>query len=131
MAVVEVQCPECGSPEVVRYGRQANGEQRYRCNNVDCTRRIFFLRYHNTGRLLEVKRGFVAEFRTSPIVCLCEALPHPTHTVLGMPNCVIRLSTAHFTTASVRWVARPRAQSRPPKSILNRNMVFSATLCRV
>ena len=30
MAVVAVQCPECESHEVVRYGRQANGEQRYR-----------------------------------------------------------------------------------------------------
>ena len=59
MAVVEVQCPECGSPEVVRYGRQANGEQRYRCNNVDCERRIFLLQYHNTGRLPEVKRQIV------------------------------------------------------------------------
>ena len=60
MAVVEVQCPECGRCEVVRYGRQANGEQRYRCNNVDCGRRIFLGRYHQTGRLPEVKRQIVA-----------------------------------------------------------------------
>jgi insertion element IS1 protein InsB len=59
VAVVEVQCPECESHEVVRYGRQANGEQRYRCNNVDCERRIFLVRYHNTGRLPEVKRQIV------------------------------------------------------------------------
>ena len=59
MAVVEVQCPECGSHEVVRYGRQANGEQRYRCNNVACERRIFLVRYHHTGRLPEVKRQIV------------------------------------------------------------------------
>ena len=59
MAVEEVQCPECGSPEVARYGRQANGEQRYRCNNGDCERRIFLVRYHNTGRLPEVKRQMV------------------------------------------------------------------------
>jgi insertion element IS1 protein InsB len=59
VAVVEVQCSECGSREVVRYGRQANGEQRYRCNNVDCKRRIFLLPYHNTGRLPEVKRQTV------------------------------------------------------------------------
>ena len=59
MTVVAVQCPECGGTEVVRYGRQANGEQRYRCNNVDCTRRIFLLRYHNTGRLPEVKKQIV------------------------------------------------------------------------
>jgi insertion element IS1 protein InsB len=59
VAVVEVQCPECGRPEVVRYGRQANGEQRYRCNKVDCERRIFLVRYHNIGRLPAVKRQMV------------------------------------------------------------------------
>jgi transposase-like protein len=59
VAVVEVQCPECGRREVVRYGRQANGEQRYRCNNVACKRRIFLLQYHNTGRLPAVKRQIV------------------------------------------------------------------------
>jgi transposase-like protein len=59
VAVVAVQCPECESQEVVRYGRQANGEQRYRCNNVDCRRRIFLVRYHHTGRLPEVKRQII------------------------------------------------------------------------
>jgi insertion element IS1 protein InsB len=59
VAVVEVQCPECGSRAVVRYGRQANGEQRYRCKNVECERRIFLLQYHHTGRLPEIKRQMV------------------------------------------------------------------------
>ena len=59
MTVVAVQCPECGGTEVVRYGRQANGEQRYRCDNVGCERRIFLARYHNIGRLPEVKRQIV------------------------------------------------------------------------
>jgi transposase-like protein len=59
VAVVAVQCPECGSPEVVRYGRTATGEQRYRCNNVACKRRIFLLQYHHTGRLPAVKRQIV------------------------------------------------------------------------
>ena len=59
MAVVKVLCPECGSHEVVRYGRQANGEQRYRCNNPHCKRRIFLLQYCHTGRLPEVKQQIV------------------------------------------------------------------------
>ena len=59
MAVVAVQCPECGSEEVVRYGRQANGEQRYRCHNRDCARRIFLLQYHNAGWVPEVKQQIV------------------------------------------------------------------------
>jgi transposase-like protein len=59
VAIVEVQCPECGGYEVGRYGRQANGEQRYRCNNGNCERKIFLLQYHNTGRLPAVKRQIV------------------------------------------------------------------------
>jgi insertion element IS1 protein InsB len=59
VAVVEVQCPECGSRGVVKYGRQANGAQRFRCNNLDCERRIFLLQYQNKGRLPEIKRQMV------------------------------------------------------------------------
>ena len=59
MAVVKVQCPECGSHEIVKYGRQANDEQRYRCNNLSCKRRIFLLQYHDKGRVPEVKRQIV------------------------------------------------------------------------
>ena len=59
MAVVAVQCPECGNREVVKYGQQPNGEQRYRCNNPSCQRRIFLLQYHNTGWVPEVKQQMV------------------------------------------------------------------------
>jgi len=59
VVVVAVQCPACGSEEVVKYGRQPNGEQRYRCNNRDCARRIFLLQYHNTGWVPEVKQQMV------------------------------------------------------------------------
>jgi insertion element IS1 protein InsB len=55
VAVVEVQCPKCGSGEVVKYGRQANGEQRYRCHNSHCERTIFLLHYHDKGRVPQVK----------------------------------------------------------------------------
>ena len=43
MAVVSVQCPQCQGIHVVKYGKQTNGTQRYRCNNPDCPRRIFLL----------------------------------------------------------------------------------------
>ena len=59
MAVVAVQCPECGSQEVVKYGRQPNGEQRYRCNYRHCARWIFLLQYHNTGWVPRVKQQIV------------------------------------------------------------------------
>ena len=35
MAFVQVQCPDCHRTDVVQYGKQANGTQRYRCNNRD------------------------------------------------------------------------------------------------
>jgi transposase-like protein len=38
---------------------QANGAQRYRCNNPDRTRRILVLQYHDTGRSPEIKRQIV------------------------------------------------------------------------
>ena len=59
MAVVVVQCPTCGKPEVVSYGQQSNGAQRYRCTHPHCQRRIFFLHYHNTGWVPEVKQQMV------------------------------------------------------------------------
>ena len=59
MAAVAVQGPECGSHEIVKYGQQANGEQRYRCNNLSCERRIFLVQYHDKGRVPEVKQQIV------------------------------------------------------------------------
>jgi insertion element IS1 protein InsB len=43
----------------VKYGRQANGEQRYQCNNVDCERRIFLRQYRNAGWMPQVKQQMV------------------------------------------------------------------------
>lgn len=45
MAVVEVRCPDCDSLNVVRYGKQPNGAQRFICQNPACKRRIFLLNY--------------------------------------------------------------------------------------
>ncbi len=59
MAFVQVQCPDCHSADVVQYGKQANGTQRYRCNNRDCSRTIFLLQYHDKGRLPAVKQPIV------------------------------------------------------------------------
>jgi transposase-like protein len=59
MALVYVHCPECQSINVVQYGKQANGTQRYRCNNRDCPRTIFLLQYSDKGRLPAVKQQIV------------------------------------------------------------------------
>src|SRR5436309_701574 len=59
MALVYVHCPECQSIDVGQYGKQANGTQRYRCNNRDCPRTIFLLQYRDKGRLPAVKQQIV------------------------------------------------------------------------
>jgi transposase-like protein len=59
MVYVPVQCPHCHSTEVIKAGKQANGAQRYRCQNEQCTRRIFLLQYQDRGRVLEIRRQVV------------------------------------------------------------------------
>jgi len=59
MVYVQVHCPDCQGVDVVRYGKQRRGEQRYRCHNTDCPRHIFLLHYRNQGRLPTVKQPMV------------------------------------------------------------------------
>src|ERR1043165_6781739 len=59
MVSVPVQCPHCQSTEVIKAGKQANGAQRYRCQNGPCERRIFLLQYQDRGRAPEIRRQVV------------------------------------------------------------------------
>ena len=59
MVSVPVQCPHCQSTEVIKAGTQANGAQRYQCQNERCDRRIFLLHYQNRARVPEVRRHVV------------------------------------------------------------------------
>jgi IS1 family transposase/transposase-like protein len=59
MAFVQVQCPDCHSADVVQYGKQANGTQRYRCDNPDGPRIIFLLQYRDNGRLPAVQQQII------------------------------------------------------------------------
>jgi len=54
-----VHCSYCHSKEVIKAGKQANGTQRYRCQNERCARRIFLLHYQARGRLPEIRRQVV------------------------------------------------------------------------
>src|SRR4030095_3486988 len=56
MTYVPVHCLDCQGVDVVRYGKQRHGPQRYRCNNTDCPRHIFLLESRNHGRLPAVKQ---------------------------------------------------------------------------
>jgi IS1 family transposase len=44
---------------VIKAGKQANGAQRYQCQNEQCERRIFLLQYQDRGRAPEVRRQVV------------------------------------------------------------------------
>ena len=55
MVSVPVQCPYCHSTEVIKAGKQANGTQRSRCHNEQCTRRLFLLYYQDRGRIPEIR----------------------------------------------------------------------------
>ena len=59
MVYVPVQCPHCQGTEVIKAGKQANGTQRYRCQNGQCARRIFLLQYQDRGRVPEIRRQVV------------------------------------------------------------------------
>ena len=59
MVYVPVQCPHCHSTEVIKAGKQANGAQRYRCQNEQCARRIFLLQYQDRGRVPEIRRQVI------------------------------------------------------------------------
>ncbi|MBF0186957.1 MAG: IS1 family transposase [Magnetococcales bacterium] len=59
MATMEVCCPNCNTTNVVKYGRQANGAQRYRCQNLDCERTVFLTDYKDRVRLPEIKRQII------------------------------------------------------------------------
>jgi insertion element IS1 protein InsB len=59
MVSVPVHCPYCHSSEVIKAGKQANGTQRYQCQNGRCARRIFLLQYRDRGRVPEVRRQVV------------------------------------------------------------------------
>jgi insertion element IS1 protein InsB len=59
MVYVPVQCPHCQSTAVIKAGKQANGSQRYQCQNEQCARRIFLLQYQDRGRAPEVRSQVV------------------------------------------------------------------------
>ena len=45
MVHVKVLCPYCDSDDIVLYGRNSNGKQRYMCRNEECTHKTFLLDY--------------------------------------------------------------------------------------
>jgi len=59
MVYGQLHCPDCQGVDVMRYGKQRHGEQRYRCHNANWPRHIFLLHDRNQGDLPAVKQGMV------------------------------------------------------------------------
>ena len=45
MVLEPVLCPSCGCDDVVKHGPSAEGKQRYKCGNADCSRCTFIQQY--------------------------------------------------------------------------------------
>ncbi|MDX2212137.1 MAG: IS1-like element transposase [Oculatellaceae cyanobacterium bins.114] len=56
MVLEPVVCPGCGSSDGVKHGQSAEGKQRYKCRNSECSRCTFIQTYAYRGYLPEVKR---------------------------------------------------------------------------
>jgi insertion element IS1 protein InsB len=56
VAYLQIRCPTCQSPDVMKHGTTAQGKQRYRCKNLSCTAQTFLVEYSHHGRRPEVKR---------------------------------------------------------------------------
>ncbi len=59
MVFISVDCPQCGTDQVVKRGKTSNGKQRYLCQNPDCDCKTFILDMEYKGRLPEVKEQIV------------------------------------------------------------------------
>jgi insertion element IS1 protein InsB len=59
MVLDPIHCPTCQSTDVVKYGQTANGKQRFLCQNPECTRQTFLIKYVYKGRLPEVKQQII------------------------------------------------------------------------
>lgn len=59
MALLEVMCPACESNQVVKFGVNKQGKQRYQCRNENCERDTFILEYENKGYLQGIKKQII------------------------------------------------------------------------
>jgi len=59
MAVIEVTCPLCRTKDVVTFGLNRQGKQRYQCKNVTCSKNTFILAYENKGCIPEIKKQII------------------------------------------------------------------------
>ncbi|XEY23805.1 IS1 family transposase [Candidatus Uabimicrobium helgolandensis] len=59
MVLIPVNCPECRSIDVTKYGFSLNRKQRFFCKNADCNSSTFILDYTYNGCKSEVKQTII------------------------------------------------------------------------
>ena len=59
MVEIYVKCPKCESKNVSKNGKGANDEQRYLCNNKECTGKSFMLKYAYKGCELGINEKII------------------------------------------------------------------------
>jgi len=59
MVYIQVKCPNCGSTDIQKYGKDEKGEQRYLCKNPNCTKKAFLGEYTYRGCLPEIKSKII------------------------------------------------------------------------
>ena len=59
MVLEAISCPNCKGTDVVKFGKTANGKQRFHCQNESCVCQTFILDYSDLGRLPETKKRII------------------------------------------------------------------------
>ena len=110
MAVVEVRCPDCSGLNVVKYGKQPNGAQRYICQTTSCSRRIFLLEYRiqpkkseNRSRIIDMALSGVGVAETARLLDL------PNDTVMEVFQMLSRFNAPPTDIRSRRRQPAPQA----------------------
>lgn len=82
---ITVCCPYCkGIGAIVKYGKSAEGKQRFSCRSETCKGRTFILDYSYQGRQLEVKKQVVEMARNgNGIRSISRSLNISTTTVIN------------------------------------------------
>ena len=59
VVLIPIVCPQCGSENIVKNGHDANGKQRYVCNNAECPRKAFVIEYTYNAYKPEVQQAIL------------------------------------------------------------------------
>ncbi|WP_395168124.1 IS1-like element transposase [Piscirickettsia salmonis] len=83
MPHIEVNCPQCSENNVIKFGRNSSGNQRYKCKNTGCDKDTFLLNYKRPGDLPETKEKIIdMSMNGSGIRDIARVLKVSTNTVM-------------------------------------------------